>query len=204
MGQSGQYIPSGVVAGSAGAVSFVLVVKSSEPAVSALLSGVLLGQVFPVSVYLTLLPIIFGVAIASFEELSFTWLCFGAAMLSNVSSALRAILAKKAMSKQLGENMTNTNLFAVHFRGLASDCPGGCSARMARANRACGQVSQGSQVGVWASLPKLYAEGLVWPRAGFGTGSVYDEKAPASASFNLSLNQNHWNRIAAIWQEIVD
>ena len=104
---------AGVVAGSAGAVSFVLVVKSSEPAVSALLSGVLLGQVFPVSVYLTLLPIIFGVAIASFEELSFTWLCFGAAMLSNVSSALRAILAKKAMSKQLGENMTNTNLFAV-------------------------------------------------------------------------------------------
>jgi solute carrier family 35 protein E1 len=102
-----------VISLSAGAVSFVSIVKASEPAVSALLSGVLLGQVFPVPVYLTLLPIIFGVALASLKELSFTWLCFGAAMLSNVSSALRAILAKKAMSQPIGENMTNTNLFAV-------------------------------------------------------------------------------------------
>jgi solute carrier family 35 protein E1 len=102
-----------VISLSAGAVSFVSIVKASEPAVSAVLSGVLLGQVFPVPVYLTLLPIIFGVALASLKELSFTWLCFGAAMLSNVSSALRAILAKKAMGAPLGENMTNTNLFAV-------------------------------------------------------------------------------------------
>jgi solute carrier family 35 protein E1 len=102
-----------VISLSAGAVSFVSIVKASEPAVSALLSGVLLGQVFPVPVYLTLLPIIFGVALASLKELSFTWLCFGAAMLSNVSSALRAILAKKAMNQPIGENMTNTNLFAV-------------------------------------------------------------------------------------------
>jgi solute carrier family 35 protein E1 len=102
-----------VISLSAGAVSFVSIVKASEPAVSALLSGVLLGQVFPVPVYATLLPIIFGVALASLKELSFTWLCFGAAMLSNVSSALRAILAKKAMSQPIGENMTNTNLFAV-------------------------------------------------------------------------------------------
>jgi solute carrier family 35 protein E1 len=102
-----------VISLSAGAVSFVSIVKASEPAVSALLSGLLLGQVFPVPVYLTLLPIIFGVALASLKELSFTWLCFGAAMLSNVSSALRAILAKKAMGQPIGENMTNTNLFAV-------------------------------------------------------------------------------------------
>jgi solute carrier family 35 protein E1 len=102
-----------VISLSAGAVSFVSIVKASEPAVSAVLSGVILGQVFPVPVYLTLLPIIFGVALASLKELSFTWLCFGAAMLSNVSSALRAILAKKAMGAPMGENMTNENLFAV-------------------------------------------------------------------------------------------
>jgi solute carrier family 35 protein E1 len=91
----------------------VSIVKASEPAVSAILSGVLLGQVFPVPVYLTLLPIIFGVALSSLNEMSFTWLCVGAAMVSNISSALQSILAKKAMSAQLGENMTNTNLFAV-------------------------------------------------------------------------------------------
>jgi solute carrier family 35 protein E1 len=112
MGNLGTHIGA-VISLSAGAVSFVSIVKASEPAVSALLSGILLGQVFPVPVYLTLLPIIFGVALASLKELSFTWLCFGAAMLSNVSSALRAILAKKAMGQPLGENMTNTNLFAV-------------------------------------------------------------------------------------------
>jgi solute carrier family 35 protein E1 len=112
LGNLGTHIGA-VISLGAGAVSFVSIVKASEPAVSAVLSGVILGQVFPVPVYLTLLPIIFGVALASLKELSFTWLCFGAAMLSNVSSALRAILAKKAMSAPLGENMTNTNLFAV-------------------------------------------------------------------------------------------
>jgi len=112
LGNLGTHIGA-VISLSAGAVSFVSIVKASEPAVSALLSGVLLGQVFPVPVYLTLIPIIFGVALASLKELSFTWLCFGAAMLSNVSSALRAILAKKAMGAPMGENMTATNLFAV-------------------------------------------------------------------------------------------
>jgi solute carrier family 35 protein E1 len=112
LGNLGTHVGA-VISLGAGAVSFVSIVKASEPAVSALLSGIILGQVFPVPVYLTLLPIIFGVALASLKELSFTWLCFGAAMLSNVSSALRAILAKKAMSAPLGENMTNTNLFAV-------------------------------------------------------------------------------------------
>jgi solute carrier family 35 protein E1 len=112
LGNLGTHIGA-VISLSAGAVSFVSIVKASEPAVSALLSGVLLGQVFPIPVYATLVPIILGVALASLKELSFSWLCFGAAMLSNVSSALRAILAKKAMDKPMGENMTNTNLFAV-------------------------------------------------------------------------------------------
>ena len=54
-----------------------------------------------------------GVALASLKELSFTWLGFGAAMLSNVSSALRGILAKKTMGGGVGENMNETNLYAV-------------------------------------------------------------------------------------------
>jgi len=103
----------GVVASGAGAVSFMQIVKASEPVVSCILSAVLLGQVFTPAVYLTLIPIVGGVALASVTELSFTWLAFGSAMVSNVSSAMRAILAKKAMSKPQGKNMTEANLYGV-------------------------------------------------------------------------------------------
>jgi solute carrier family 35 protein E1 len=103
----------GVIALGAGAVSFMQIVKASEPVVSCILSAALMGQVYTAPVYLTLLPIVGGVGLASLKELSFTWLAFGSAMLSNVSSAFRGILAKKAMSKPQGENMTESNLYAV-------------------------------------------------------------------------------------------
>jgi solute carrier family 35 protein E1 len=103
----------GVIALGAGAVSFMQIVKASEPVVSCILSAAMLGQVYSVPVYLTLLPIVGGVGLASLKELSFTWLAFGAAMLSNVSSAFRGIVAKKAMSKPQGENMTESNLYGV-------------------------------------------------------------------------------------------
>jgi solute carrier family 35 protein E1 len=103
-----------VVALGAGAVSFAHIVKASEPVVTCLLNFLLLGQVLPFNVYLTLLPIIGGVAIASMKELSFTYLALGAAMLSNVSSAARGVLSKKTMSgKKIGENLDAQNLYAV-------------------------------------------------------------------------------------------
>jgi solute carrier family 35 protein E1 len=103
----------GTIAIGAGAVSFIQIVKASEPVVSCILSASLLGQVFSLPVYLTLLPIVGGVALSSVTELSFTWMAFGAAMLSNVAGALRAILAKKAMTRPQGENMGDANLYAV-------------------------------------------------------------------------------------------
>merc|ERR1711871_1804967 len=102
-----------VISLGAGAVSFTHIVKASEPVVSAALSAVMLGAFYSPITYLTLLPIVGGVALASLKELSFTWLGFGAAMLSNVSSALRGILAKKTMGGGVGENMTEANLYAV-------------------------------------------------------------------------------------------
>lgn len=103
-----------VIALGAGAVSFAHIVKASEPVVTCALNAVLLGQILPVSVYMTLLPIIGGVAIASLKELSFTWLALGSAMLSNVSSAARGVLSKKTMSgKKIGENLDAQNLYAV-------------------------------------------------------------------------------------------
>jgi len=103
-----------VIALGAGAVSFAHIVKASEPVVTCALNAVFLGQVLPIPVYLTLLPIIGGVAIASMKELSFTYLALASAMLSNVSSAARGVLSKKTMTgKQIGENLDAQNLYAV-------------------------------------------------------------------------------------------
>jgi len=103
-----------VIALGAGAVSFAHIVKASEPVVTCIFNAVLLGQTFPLPVYLTLLPIIGGVAIASMKELSFTMLALSSAMLSNVSSAARGVLSKKTMSgKKIGENLDAQNLYAV-------------------------------------------------------------------------------------------
>jgi len=103
-----------VIALGAGAVSFAHIVKASEPVVTCLLNAVFMGQVLPLPVYLTLLPIIGGVAIASMKELSFTMLALASAMLSNVSSSARGVLSKKTMSgKKIGENLDAQNLYAV-------------------------------------------------------------------------------------------
>lgn len=103
-----------VIALGAGAVSFAHIVKASEPVVTCLFNALLLGQTFTLPVYLTLLPIIGGVAIASMKELSFTMLALASAMLSNVSSAARGVLSKKTMSgKKIGENLDAQNLYAV-------------------------------------------------------------------------------------------
>jgi len=103
-----------VIAFFAGAVSFGHIVKASEPVVSCILNGVFLGEVLPAPVYAALLPIIGGVALASASELSFNWLSFGAAMVSNVGSASRGVYSKKMMKgADIGENMDASNIYAV-------------------------------------------------------------------------------------------
>lgn len=103
-----------VIALGAGAVSFAHIVKASEPVVTCALNALLLGQILPLSVYMTLIPIIAGVGLASLKELSFSVLALASAMLSNVSSAARGVLSKKTMSgKKMGENLDAQNLYAV-------------------------------------------------------------------------------------------
>lgn len=97
-----------------GAVSFVHVVKAMEPVFAAALSAIFTGVVMAPPVYISLLPVCAGVAIASAGELSFTWGCFSAAMMSNLLFASRAVFSKMAMSgKDQGENMDAANTFAV-------------------------------------------------------------------------------------------
>merc|ERR1712039_1016573 len=73
-----------------------------------------MGEVLKWPVYASLLPIIGGVGLASASEMSFNWLCFGAAMGSNLGSAARAVYSKKVMGGgQIGENMNPSNVYAV-------------------------------------------------------------------------------------------
>ena len=102
----------GVVSMGAGAVSFTYIVKASEPAVSAIMAA-MTGSILPPSVYLTIVPVMGGVALASVSELSFTWKSFNYAMLSNLASSARGIVGKNVLNKRLGQNMTANNLYAI-------------------------------------------------------------------------------------------
>jgi len=88
----------GNVAFGAGALGFAHVLKSCEPAFTAVFSGLITGKWDHPYVYLTLVPIMGGVAYASASELNFNMLQFVAAMVSNVAFSLRAILGKVSMS----------------------------------------------------------------------------------------------------------
>lgn len=104
----------GVISFGAGAISFTHILKATEPIWAALIGAVFFGDILPLPVYLSLISIMGGVALASLKELSFTWLSFFAGSLSAVTSACKAILSKKVLSgKPLGENLTPSNMFAV-------------------------------------------------------------------------------------------
>jgi len=98
------------------AVSFTHVVKALEPAVNAVASALILGQVFHPMVYASLAPVFLGVALASSSELSFTMFGFLTAMASNFFFVTRNVLATKFGSTgDMGEDKTTrkTNQLAV-------------------------------------------------------------------------------------------
>ncbi|KAL7533988.1 hypothetical protein ACHAXR_005568 [Thalassiosira sp. AJA248-18] len=105
---------AGVISFGAGAISFTHILKATEPVWSALILAVGFKEFLPLPVYLSLVPIMGGVGLASLKELSFTWLSFTAGTISAVTSATKAILSKKVLDgKPLGENLTPANMFAV-------------------------------------------------------------------------------------------
>lgn len=103
----------GVVSMGAGAVSFTYIVKATEPALAAILAALILKSFLPIPVYLTLIPIISGVSLASVSELTFSWKAFNYAMMSNVASASRGIVSKKNMNQRIGKNLNAMNLYGV-------------------------------------------------------------------------------------------
>nr|KJB62604.1 hypothetical protein B456_009G425600 [Gossypium raimondii] len=91
------------------AVSFTHIIKSGEPAFSVLVSRFLLGETFPPSVYLSLVPIIGGCALAAVTELNFNMTGFMGAMISNFAFVLRNIFSKKGMK---GKSVSGMNYYA--------------------------------------------------------------------------------------------
>lgn len=99
---------AGVISFGAGAISFTHILKATEPVWSALLLAGFFKEFLPLPVYLSLIPIIGGVGLASLKELSFSWLGFTAGTISAVTSATKAILSKKVLDgKPLGENLVS-------------------------------------------------------------------------------------------------
>lgn len=79
---------------SLGSVSFMQVVKAGEPACSVILLTLFFGRKYSKLVWLTLIPIVGGVAVGSTTELNFSMASFVCAMISNVASALRSVTSK--------------------------------------------------------------------------------------------------------------
>ncbi|KAF9624172.1 hypothetical protein IFM89_008110 [Coptis chinensis] len=89
------------------AVSFTHTIKALEPFVNASASQFVLGHQIPVSLWLSLAPVVLGVCMASLTELSFNWTGFISAMISNIAFTYRSIYSKKAMT-----GMDSTNVYA--------------------------------------------------------------------------------------------
>ena len=51
-------------------------------------------------VYLSLIPVVGGVGLACLDKLSYNHLAFGAAMLSNLAFAIRAVKSKQASGSE--------------------------------------------------------------------------------------------------------
>jgi len=117
------------------AVSFTHVVKALEPAATAFATAVILKEVFHPAVYLSLIPVFAGVAMASASEVSFALFGFMTAMLSNFALSARNVLASKFgslgdMGDDKVERMTNqlsilTIVATVLLLPLAIALPGG-------------------------------------------------------------------------------
>ncbi|KAL8528199.1 hypothetical protein ACS0TY_005853 [Phlomoides rotata] len=94
------------------AVSFTHTIKAMEPFFTVLLSALFFGERPSLLVVSSLVPIVGGVALASFTEVSFNWIGFSCAMASNLTNQTRNVFSKKFMVRE-EETLDNINLFSL-------------------------------------------------------------------------------------------
>ncbi|BAM41067.1 glucose-6-phosphate/phosphate translocator [Theileria orientalis strain Shintoku] len=104
-----------VVSMGIGAVSFTHIIKALEPLVTAVFSLIFLREVYNALAYVSLVPVVVGVGMASYKDVSFSWPAFWFAMMSNAGSSVRAIFAKMTMKNknELGKNLDASNIYMV-------------------------------------------------------------------------------------------
>ncbi|XVE62391.1 hypothetical protein DITRI_Ditri06bG0114900 [Diplodiscus trichospermus] len=78
------------------AVSFTHVIKSAEPVFSVIFSS-FLGDTYPLQVWLSIVPIVFGCSLAAITEVSFNFEGLWGALISNVGFVLRNIYSKRSL-----------------------------------------------------------------------------------------------------------
>lgn len=78
------------------AVSFTHVIKSAEPVFAVVFSS-FLGDIYPLKVWLSILPIVLGCSLAAVTEVSFNFGGLWGAMISNIGFVLRNIYSKKSL-----------------------------------------------------------------------------------------------------------
>lgn len=78
------------------AVSFTHVIKSAEPVFTVVFSSVL-GDTYPLPVWLSIIPIVLGCSLAAVTEVSFNFGGLWGALISNVGFVLRNIYSKKSL-----------------------------------------------------------------------------------------------------------
>lgn len=90
-------------------ISFMQIVKAAEPVVSVLCLTALYGKRFSAGIWLSLVPIVAGVAVVSATEVNFALAGFLTAMLSNFAFVFRNIKSKEA---QTDIGLQGINLYA--------------------------------------------------------------------------------------------
>lgn len=91
-----------------GTISFVHIIKAAEPIFAAILNYMIYNISYPTTVYMTLIPIVFGVAVASATSMSFSWVSFITAFLSNVFYQMRIVFAKHEIKPTVTSSATSS------------------------------------------------------------------------------------------------
>mmetsp|Transcript_34958 Transcript_34958/g.87526 ORF Transcript_34958/g.87526 Transcript_34958/m.87526 type:complete len:417 (-) Transcript_34958:476-1726(-) len=94
------------------AVSFTHTIKSCEPFFSVVLSAIFLGDIPSVALVASLVPLVAGIALASFTEPSFHWVGLFSALGANLTFTSRNVFSKKVMGS-VKASLDNINLFSI-------------------------------------------------------------------------------------------
>jgi solute carrier family 35 protein E3 len=97
-------------------VSFMQTVKSAVPACTVLLQVFGLKMTFPTGIYMALIPVVGGVAMATLTEINFEMIGFSCALFSCLTTALQSVLSSVLLT---GENRLDSVNLLYYMAPLA-------------------------------------------------------------------------------------